>query len=192
MTTTIDCVICFEMIGDKNCLTTECGHKFHTSCMMKNIKVNGFGCPCCRTLMAEKEDVKSEDEQDDDDVDEEAYSLFDDELSSIASSEYSHEMIDQEDMLRAFRMFTNRSEGQEPEPEDVLDELVKGEEQFYVPTINSLTKELVEDGITMNEVVAMFLREKLHGRYDTGLQYNEETMSKTWNRMAALIVSVYR
>jgi hypothetical protein len=127
--------------------------------------------------MAEEEDVKTVDE--------------DDELSSIASSEYSHEMIDQEDMLRAFRMFTNRSEGQEPEPEDVLDELVKGEEQIYVPSINYLTKKLVEDGITMNEVVAMFLREKLHGRYDTD-QYNEETMSKTWNCMAAHIVTEYR
>ena len=184
MSTTIDCVICFEVIGDKNCLTTECGHKFHTSCMMKNITVNGFSCPCCRTLMAEEEDMKTVDEDD-----EEAYSLFDDELSTIASSEYSHEMIDQEEMLRAFRMFTNRSEGQEPEPEDVLEELVKGEETFYAPTINSLTNKLVEDGITMNELVALFLREKLHGKYDTGLQYNEETMSKTWKRMAAHIVN---
>jgi hypothetical protein len=44
------CPICFENIG-KTITVTECGHKFHTGCLMKNVAKNGFACPCCRALM---------------------------------------------------------------------------------------------------------------------------------------------
>jgi hypothetical protein len=44
-----DCPICLDEINEtKNKTITECGHKFHTSCLMKNISLNGFGCPYCR------------------------------------------------------------------------------------------------------------------------------------------------
>lgn len=48
-----ECPICFELIDKVNSLTTECGHTFHTSCIMKNVARNGFSCPYCRTIMAE-------------------------------------------------------------------------------------------------------------------------------------------
>jgi hypothetical protein len=69
MTTNIcesECPICMEIIDlCKNCATTECGHKFHSNCLMKSIAFNGFGCPYCRFEMVE-EIVDSEDEEGDD------------------------------------------------------------------------------------------------------------------------------
>ena len=50
-----ECSICLEGIeGDKNQVITDCGHCFHTNCLMKNVIHNGFGCPYCRTVMAEE------------------------------------------------------------------------------------------------------------------------------------------
>jgi hypothetical protein len=44
-----DCPICLTTInGDNNKVITECGHTFHCICLMQNVSVNGFACPCCR------------------------------------------------------------------------------------------------------------------------------------------------
>jgi hypothetical protein len=44
-----DCPICLTTInGDNNKVITECGHSFHCICLMQNVSVNGFACPCCR------------------------------------------------------------------------------------------------------------------------------------------------
>jgi hypothetical protein len=51
MSSISDCPICYEAIHDTNCVTTECGHNFHTSCLLKNISFNGYKCPCCRDVM---------------------------------------------------------------------------------------------------------------------------------------------
>jgi hypothetical protein len=74
----IECPICYVDINPgKNCVTTECGHTFHTNCLMKNVVFNGFGCPFCRTEMVEEideeedEDDEEEDEDDEDDEEEE-------------------------------------------------------------------------------------------------------------------------
>ena len=49
------CPICLSDIeGVSNKVTTECGHSFHCSCLMHNALVNGFSCPCCRTVMAQR------------------------------------------------------------------------------------------------------------------------------------------
>ena len=60
----MECPICMETIcNNKNIVVTECGHTFHTSCLMKNIAVNGFDCPMCRHSMAEiPEDSDDDDE----------------------------------------------------------------------------------------------------------------------------------
>lgn len=62
-----DCPIClspFDHDSQINKVTTECGHTFHCSCLMKNVARNGFGCPYCRNVMAiqplsDDEDVES-------------------------------------------------------------------------------------------------------------------------------------
>lgn len=44
-----DCPICLDEINEtKNKTITNCGHKFHTTCLMKNSSLNGFACPYCR------------------------------------------------------------------------------------------------------------------------------------------------
>ena len=44
-----DCPICLTTInGDNNKVITDCGHTFHCICLMQNVSVNGFACPCCR------------------------------------------------------------------------------------------------------------------------------------------------
>lgn len=58
------CPICFDTISDKkNNITTECGHKFHASCLMTNVSRNGFDCPCCRAVMATPEYPEYPEEQ---------------------------------------------------------------------------------------------------------------------------------
>jgi hypothetical protein len=65
-----------ELSGDRNRVTTECGHQFHTKCLLSNVAYNGFGCPYCRSEMVEEsvanqqhEDDDEEDDEDDDDED---------------------------------------------------------------------------------------------------------------------------
>ena len=73
MTTTVkecpkECPICMDDIClNVNCVTTECGHQFHTSCLMQNVAHNGFGCPYCRNTLAEY--VKDEEDTDYEDSD---------------------------------------------------------------------------------------------------------------------------
>ena len=77
---TIDCPICMDPIdGNKNSVVTECGHKFHCSCLMKNSCHNGFDCPMCRSAMVE--DMEEEEEEDDEEED------YDDDDSDYGDSE---------------------------------------------------------------------------------------------------------
>lgn len=65
----MECVICYdELCMEKNCITTECGHQFHASCLMKHAAFNGFDCPMCRAVMAEEpEESEHGDEFEDED-----------------------------------------------------------------------------------------------------------------------------
>lgn len=162
MTEPIDCPICFDTIdGLKNCVTTECGHKFHTNCLMKNISCNGFACPCCRSQMAEEE------ESDDDDDETTGTSVVSDdeieETSAIIHDEYP---------LRGFRFMLNRVEGIEIEASDIEEEnqMIYGDS--IIPTIETMTAMLEERGITMFQLVAAIMSD--HEEYldwdETGLQ----------------------
>ena len=50
-----ECSICLNFLAvPLNIVITECGHIFHTSCLMSCIQHNGFDCPYCRAkLLAE-------------------------------------------------------------------------------------------------------------------------------------------
>ena len=43
-----ECCICMENINDTNYTLTQCGHIFHSSCIIKNVFNNGYSCPMCR------------------------------------------------------------------------------------------------------------------------------------------------
>jgi hypothetical protein len=63
MDSLLECPICMDSIDQiSNKVITECGHTFHCSCLMKNAVHNGFGCPYCRTTMAEEPEFSDEDE----------------------------------------------------------------------------------------------------------------------------------
>jgi hypothetical protein len=124
-----ECSICLECIeGDKNQVITDCGHCFHTNCLMKNVIHNGFGCPYCRTVMAE-EPVDSE---------------------SDSESEWSQEDEDQQygdDSLNGFRWLFQRVEGEQ------MDEI----ENALIPTANYISQKLIEQGCTVEHLLKIIL-----------------------------------
>jgi hypothetical protein len=44
------CSICLEMIADKNCCITECGHHFCLDCFVTHFNKNR-NCPLCKTQL---------------------------------------------------------------------------------------------------------------------------------------------
>ena len=72
-----ECPICFDEIkcGACNSVVTECGHKFHTNCLMKSVAFNGYGCPYCRTKMAEEPDSDDSDDEDFEELDNQPRSM---------------------------------------------------------------------------------------------------------------------
>ena len=91
-----DCPICLDaIIGTTNKTTTECGHHFHTKCLMQNAIHNGFGCPLCRAKMAEER----EEEEDEDD-----YSYDSDDYASSDDEDSWDDLIDEDYVLRGFRL----------------------------------------------------------------------------------------
>jgi hypothetical protein len=138
-----DCPICMDVIeGNKNCVTTECGHKFHTNCLMKSVAHNGFGCPYCRTVMAEEVD---EEETIYTDVDEED----DDE-------EYEDEEPYDDYALRGLRFLNNNLNGEEHDPQDIQDE---AEDNKPKPSTAFIQEKLVEQGVTMEDLLKVILIE---------------------------------
>jgi len=106
----IECPICMDDILDNNKVVTECGHTFHCSCLMRNVSHNGFGCPYCRSIMAEE--VIEEDEDEDNE-----YENFRIEYESDDEDElYSN------NALTSFRMFNQMIEGEEVEEDPNEDE----------------------------------------------------------------------
>ena len=49
-----ECPICMENIDPvKNRMTTECGHCFHSSCLIKHSVLTNINCPMCRQDLAD-------------------------------------------------------------------------------------------------------------------------------------------
>ena len=182
----MDCPICMEDIEcTKNCITTECGHCFHASCLMKSVAHNGFGCPYCRSAMAE--DIKAEEDED--------------EWESVESFE------DDEYALRGLRFFMNNVEGVEHDQYDMEDEDIDDEEdressveveEVPKPTAGYLTEKLLEQGITMEQMVkAMLLRhdeyeaeEEAYNRVDGQIFGKIRCIIENYNRRPRQVISV--
>jgi hypothetical protein len=141
-----ECPICFDVIGDNNNIITECGHKFHASCIMKNVSMNGFNCPCCRSVMAD------EPECEDDETTE-----YEEDESTVSSSnlEPDHDYV-----MRGFRLFTSRFEEEEPDYEDVYTEERCEYYSGYIstfPTYNEVVTCLRDDDVSYEQLVAYIL-----------------------------------
>ena len=144
-----ECPICMDSIETtRNCVTTECGHCFHTNCLMTSVAHNGFGCPYCRTKMAEE--VADEDSEYDDD-EEEIYEQYDDYV------------------LRGLRLFNNNINGEEHDQEDLdeedeeaseseqEEEVAEEAEEATPPPVSYVAQKLVEQGITMEDLLKAVL-----------------------------------
>jgi hypothetical protein len=150
-----ECPICMDDIDPtKNCIVTECGHTFHCSCLMKNAATNGFGCPMCRTVMAEELADSDSDEY----------------TSEYDEDEYEEDMFD-DNALTSFRMFQQQIEGEEVEEEQEEDQDQEDQEQAQeqaaavaMPTPESVATKLAARGITLEDAVKVLLLE--HGEYN--------------------------
>lgn len=154
MNTQKECPICMEIIDfNKNCVTTECGHCFHTNCLMTSVAHNGFGCPYCRTAMAEQ--IKDEEEEEDDESDYES------------DDEYKQEDMFDDYSLRGFRFFMNNIYGDSHEQEDLEeeDEDIRDRIRYTPPRPSAefIVDKLLDD-ITVEDLVKVLLLE--HEEYD--------------------------
>lgn len=145
MSAPIDCPICMDCIESttKNCVTTECGHCFHTNCLMTSVAHNGFGCPYCRTAMAEE---PKQDEE------------------TVWSDEEEEEEMFDDDALRGFRFFWNNLNSEPHDEDDEFDEFQveeweeraapnQNQSDPNVPTTDFVAQKLREQGVTFEQLV---------------------------------------
>jgi len=141
----VECPICMDnIVLDNNCVTTECGHTFHCSCLLTNTAHNGFGCPYCRKELAEEIiDDDSEDlEEDEDDYE-----------------DYIEEEPFNDRPLTSFRMFHQRLNDEEVEEEEEEEEEEEDEEDETkdFPNAAYIGRKLEQRGINYYQLVKSLL-----------------------------------
>ena len=178
MNTQKECPICMEIIDfNKNCVTTECGHCFHTNCLMTSVAHNGFGCPYCRTAMAEAvnddEEEEEDDEEDEETIDEDMFN---------------------DNSLRGFRFFMNNINGDAHEQEDLADEeeLMENireriQDAPPKPSAEFIADKLLDDGITMEDLVKVLLLE--HEEYEDDDELLARIEGDVFGKMRTIITN---
>jgi len=175
----IECPICLEDIFmNKNCVTTECGHTFHCSCLLKNASHNGFGCPFCRKVLAEE--IIDDDEDDD-----------------YEANDYEGPFANRP--LTAFRMFHQRLNGEEVEEdeeenddeyEENDDEEEENDDEYLDlenPNAVYVGKKLEDRGINYDQLVKCLLHlEHIHILRGRPLIY-ERTSLEVYGQIRAII-----
>ena len=158
----VECPICMiEIDGTNNRVTTECGHAFHTKCLLSNVAFNGFGCPYCRSEMVEEsvanhlheDDDEDDDDEDDDDEDDDD----DDEIDNDEDNQ-----LNESDMLRGFRFMLERTTGEIlTNQDDILEEneyeIELLREEKPKPSVALISKKLSENGITFETLIKALL-----------------------------------
>ncbi len=171
---TQECPICMDTIeGLCNRVVTECGHAFHCSCLMQNAAHNGFGCPYCRSKLAE------EPEEEDDEEDEE----------SIEEA-----TVFEEDALTSFRMFHQQINGEEVEEEeaeewesvDEDEEEENDEEADAIPDAAYMAEKLAARGITFEDLVKNILFQE-HSNFGENFADYERRSSEVYGQFRAII-----
>jgi len=141
-----ECSICLDEIeSGKNKLVTECGHMFHTSCLLKNSAINGYGCPMCRTVLAEEPNDSIDEYEDDEEEDDELYS---------------------DHSLRGMRWMFQQARGEIVDDEDEEDDDDDDDESVYNnPSIDQVMEQLRQHNVTMLDVVKALVSGN-YGGYD--------------------------
>jgi len=174
MSEIVECPICMDEIsGEKNKITTECGHCFHANCLMKNVSHNGFGCPYCRTVMAE---VPADD-------------ISDNEYDDFSIEENQNDFSD--NVLRGARWLFQRAEGEELDDEEdsVLDEEETDEVVDERPSVEYIVEKLVQRGVTMEDLVKSLLSID-HYEFQAEESF-ERADSEVYGKFRAIITSFH-
>ena len=172
--TQVECAICMDDIhfNESNFIKTECGHCFHASCLMRNVAHNGFGCPYCRSAMAEVV-ADSDDEDESTAIEEDIYDDY---------------------ALRGLRFFINNLEGNQHDREDELEEREDEEEgeeeqeeevEIVKPDASFITQKLVEQGVTMESLLKILLLQ--HEEYEAEEVEFELVDEDVWSKMRTII-----
>ena len=167
---TSECSICMDDIEfNKNCVTTECGHCFHASCLLQNVAHNGFNCPYCRNIMADEPEESVEQDEEEDFEEEEDEDEEDD------------------DTLRGFRFFFNNVYGIPHEEADVEEEQDAINEAAKIPSLAYICQKLIQDGVTFEQLVkARLLGYDIYdGEHDSSHDIDEEI----FDRMGIIIAT---
>ncbi len=147
----IECPICLDDIElTKNCITTECGHRFHCSCFMRHSAINGFNCPYCRAITAEEnndEDSDEDYEDEDNDYEDEDEAEALEELEEIQNNAMPYVAI-----RRMFREFERESEYREYERERQREA-----EEETVPSLQYMITKLTARNYTLEDFVRLLL-----------------------------------
>lgn len=173
----IECPICYEEIDlEKNCITTECGHRFHCKCLLQNAATNGFACPMCRSTMAEEPELS------DDEDDYEEYSDDEDE-----EGDYN------DNALTSFRMFHQQLAGEDVEEEEiplVEEPLAQDLEAEVKPNAAYIAAKLVSQGLTMEDMVKCLLVE--HEEYEPDIETNDSCSNRMFGKFRQIISNYKR
>jgi len=157
-----ECPICMELItGDKNKVITECGHCFHTNCLMTSVAHNGFGCPYCRTAMAEEQN--DEESEYDDDEEEEIDEPYDDYV--LRGFRFFMGEEDEEDIAQ------EQYEQQIEEAHEEHNAVVENDHRMDYPSAAFVTEKLVERGVRMEDLVKLVLNQ--HDAYQVPVRQQE-------------------
>ena len=145
-----ECPICMDCIdNEKNKVITDCGHCFHTSCLMQNAAHNGFGCPYCRQVLASTPDEETEYDTDDDgsSYNEDNDDDDDEDNSNGLSS------ADENYCLRGMRWLFQRANGEEVDNEEDV------EDDEIIPDISPeiISESLISNGFSMVDLVKVIL-----------------------------------
>lgn len=168
-----DCPICMEEIDTKiNYVITECGHKFHTKCLLTNVAHNGFGCPYCRKEMIDEEeqdDSESEEHNDalntgffmeDEEDDADSWHPGDDDGDDEDVNVEQSDTINRNAFLGMRRMFA-MAEGEEPESEEES-ETEDSDDSESGDDSDSSTSEASEEDVSEEEDEELQRRRRRH------------------------------
>jgi hypothetical protein len=142
------CSICLNNIDDtaKNIIKTECGHIFHSTCFLQNVAFNGFDCPNCRNVLANKPDSSEQDEDEEDDFDEDEEDDFDEE--------------EEQYILNGSRWLFMRAEGEEidnDDDDDYGDYIREPRPESLNISINEIAEKMIQRGVTYNQLLALLV-----------------------------------
>jgi len=183
----IECPICFDAIElNRNCVTTECGHMFHCSCLMTNTAHNGFKCPYCRVAMAEEQ--KEEDEDDDDEYElEDETDIFSDD--ALTSFRMFHRNLNQDQEQEDQQQDQDQEQEEQEEDQEEQENQDEEEDEKYIPSAQHIANKLTERGFTMEDLVKNLL---LADHPESSLEMHEERAQKVYGQIRAILCQYKR